>query len=183
MAEVISGKFKKARIYVPKRVNIKPTASVVRRAIFDYLGEWVEDKNVLDLYAGTGALGVEALSRGARAAVFVEIDRRCINSLRRTLNGLRNVNFEIVPLSVFQALPLLTGRKFDLVFLDPPYGMKLVKSTLMEMEECDIVKNNSIIVAEHHKKEIFADRIGIFRLKLQKKYGETVISIFEVGNE
>ncbi|OQX83810.1 MAG: hypothetical protein B6D53_01605, partial [Candidatus Omnitrophica bacterium 4484_49] len=87
MAEVISGKFKRARIYVPKRVNIKPTASVVRRAIFDYLGEWVGDKDVLDLYAGTGALGVEALSRGARAAVFVEIDRRCINSLRRTLNG------------------------------------------------------------------------------------------------
>jgi 16S rRNA (guanine(966)-N(2))-methyltransferase RsmD len=183
MAEVISGKFKKARIYVPKGVNIKPTASVVRRAIFDYLGDWVEDKDVLDLYAGTGALGIEALSRGASSVVFVEIDPRCVNSLRRTLTGLGNVNVEVIPLDVFQALSLLTDRKFDLIFLDPPYREKLVKSTLKEIGEYDIVKSNSIIIAEHHKKEIFADKIGIFKLKLQKKYGETVVSIFGIENE
>ena len=184
MAEVISGRFKKTRIYVPKGIRIRPTASVIRRAIFDYLGEWVKDKTVLDLYAGTGALGVEALSRGAKSAVFIESDPRCVNSLRRTLNHLSGVDVEIIPLDVFQALSFLRDRKFDIIFLDPPYARKLVKSTLMEIEECGIVKNNSIIIAEHHKKEIIAGKIGGFNLSVQKKYGETVLSIFVVaGNE
>jgi 16S rRNA (guanine(966)-N(2))-methyltransferase RsmD len=178
MPKVVAGRFKGIRIYTPKHKRIKPTSSVVKRAIFDYLGDYVIDKEILDLYAGTGGLGIEALSRGAKSAVFVENDPECVKVLRKNLSQLKGVKVEVIPLDVFMGLRMLRGRKFDIVFLDPPYAQKLVKSTLMELAEYDIVKENSFVIAEHHKKEVIAEKIGYFKLERQRGYGETFVSIF-----
>jgi 16S rRNA (guanine(966)-N(2))-methyltransferase RsmD len=177
---VISGTFKGIRIYAPRHKKIKPTSSTVRKAIFDYLQDWVKSKEVLDLYAGTGALGIEALSRGAARAVFVEKDPICVRTINKNLAQLKGARSEIMPMDVRMALSLLRGEIFELIFIDPPYREKLVESTLRELSEYGIVNENSLVVAEHHKKELIRERIGDFVLAKQKKYGETVISFFKM---
>ncbi|MDP8234333.1 MAG: 16S rRNA (guanine(966)-N(2))-methyltransferase RsmD [Candidatus Saelkia tenebricola] len=177
--QIISGKFKGVRIYTPKNIKITPTSSVVRRAIFDFLSPVIKNKNVIDLYAGTGALGIEALSRGAKKATFVEFDPECVRTIKTNLSKLKNVETQVVPLEVFMAIRLLKGNVFDIFFIDPPYKEKAIKSILLEISVYDIVSENSLFIAEHHKKEIFPDKIGVLALVRQKKYGETVISVFK----
>jgi len=179
--QIISGRFKGERIYTPKHTKISPTSSVVRRAIFDFLNPVVKNKSVLDLYAGSGALGIEALSRGAKKAIFVEFDPECVRVIKNNTSKLKNVDTEVIPLEVFMAMRLLKGNLFDIVFIDPPYKKKLIKSVLLEISEYDIVDKNSLLIAEHHKKEIFADIIGVFALIKQKRYGETVVSVFKMS--
>lgn len=176
--QIISGKFKGLRICTPKNVNISPTSSVVRRAIFDYLRDAVVGKSVLDLYAGSGALGIEALSRGAARAVFVEKDPDCFKSIKHNIAILKDVNAQVIGMDVFMALNFLKRDKFDIILIDPPYKDKVVKSVLLEISEYDIVKENPLLFAEHHKKEIIADSVGLFKLVKKKSYGETIISIF-----
>ncbi len=178
--QIISGMFKGERIYTPRHTKIAPTSSVVRRAIFDFLKPVIKNKNVLDLYAGSGALGIEALSRGAKKATFVEFDSECVKVIKSNISKLKNVDTEVIPLEVFMAIRLLKGNLFDIVFMDPPYKEKLIKSILLEISEYDIVDKNSLLIAEHHKKEIFADVIGVFALIKQKRYGETAVSVFEM---
>ncbi len=177
--DIISGRFKGRRIYVPHGARIKPTSAIVRRAIFDCLAYCIDGTSVLDLYAGSGALGIEALSRGAKKAVFLENDVRCIRAIKKNISQLKNISTEVFCQDVFKGLGLLKRDIFDIIFLDPPYAEKLVKSTLLEISECDIVSGSSLLVAEHHKKEEIQDNIGVFELIDQKKYGETVISIFK----
>ena len=177
---VISGKYKGKKIYTPRR-KIKPTSSVVRKAIFDFLGDFIEGKKVLDLYAGTGALGIEALSRGADKVVFVEKDFLCVQAIEKNVSQFKDVQTEIVYLDVITALGLLRGSKFDVVFMDPPYKESVIKSVLKELLNCDIVKSNSVVIVEHHKKEVIRDEVGDFILLKQKKYGETVISVFQIS--
>jgi len=176
--QIISGRFKGVRIRTPKNVNISPTSSVVRRAIFDYLRDDVAGKSVLDLYAGSGALGIESLSRGAFRAVFVEKDPDCLKSIRNNISILKGVDTQVIGMDVFMAFNFLKQERFDIIFIDPPYKDKVVKSVLLEIAEYDIVNENPLLFAEHHKKEIISESIGVFKLIKKKSYGETVISIF-----
>ncbi|MDP8216980.1 MAG: 16S rRNA (guanine(966)-N(2))-methyltransferase RsmD [Candidatus Kaelpia imicola] len=176
--QVISGRFKGLRVYAPLRSRISPTSSVVKRAIFDSLRENVNNKVILDLYAGSGALGIEALSRGGIEAVFVENDPDSLNAIGKNIKPLKSVKTEVIAMDAAMAIRFLRGRKFDIIFLDPPYREKVIKSVLLEISECDIVKKDSLLFAEHHKKEIVSGDIGAFRLVKEKKYGETVVSVF-----
>ena len=121
---IIAGAFKGRRL-APVKGRIRPTAAKVREAVFNILGPWVHGVRVLDLFAGTGALGIEALSRGAAAAVFVEDHPGALKVLRRNLEALGLTEMTTVwPLPVAAALKKLAGRGegFGLAFLDPPYG-------------------------------------------------------------
>ena len=180
---VISGKYKGLHLYTPQDVKIKPTLALVKRALFDFLTPVLDSKSFLDLYAGSGALGIEALSHGAGRVVFVEKDPRCVKTISKNISRIKDIDADIIALDVFKALRLLEGEKFDIVFMDPPYRDRLLKSTLLEILKCDIVNNNSLLIAEHHKKEIINNKIGDFVLKKQRKYGETIVSIFELGDK
>lgn len=106
----------------PKGDAVRPTMDQVRGAIFSSLAARVPEASVLDLFAGTGGLGIEALSRGARAATFVERDRRTMDCLRRNLDKTRlTAGGEPICLDVFTFLSRAAGRRFDLIFADPPY--------------------------------------------------------------
>ena len=121
---IIAGALK-GRVLAPVQGRTRPTAARVREAIFNILGAAVAEARVLDLFAGTGALGIEALSRGAAAAVFVEDHPEALKGLRRNLETLGLVErSQVLPLPVAAALRKLAarGEPFDLVFLDPPYG-------------------------------------------------------------
>ena len=117
---IVAGEHRGARIFAPQGKDTRPTSDRVREAAFNLIGP-VDGATVLDLFAGSGAMGLEALSRGAASAVFVETDRDALRTIERNLEKLRVTGARVVPLDVLQALA--TERNtYDLVLCDPPYG-------------------------------------------------------------
>src|SRR5262245_42898286 len=130
---VIAGALKGRRLVVPRGLLTRPTADQVRIALMDTLTPYLPDSEVLDLFAGTGGVGIEALSRGARRATFVERDRRATQALRHNLETLGlSAGARVLAMDVERAVPRLAaaGETFDIVFLDPPYETALVPETL-----------------------------------------------------
>jgi len=179
---IIGGEFRSRLIAMPKGAWIRPTQDRVREAVFNILGD-VGGKNVLDLFAGSGAFGIEAISRGANHAVFVDNNSKCADTVRENLEAL-NINeysYDIIRGNVFTALPRLEkeGEKFDVVFLDPPYYKELAKKCLICLDCYDILTPHAVIVAEHFKKDALDAELEALEPEKEKVYGDTVISIFK----
>ncbi len=181
---ITSGAQKGRRLRAPRSAGLRPTSERVRGAIFSILGqEAVEGARVLDLYAGTGALGIEALSRGADWADFVEADaRRCIQ-IRDNLRELGLAQRGHVYQSrVEKAITILTSP-YDLVFIDPPYDLDPWDWLMNALSERGLVKANGLVVAEHSPRTSLASRYGRLVLETGRRYGDTSVSIYKVGND
>jgi 16S rRNA (guanine966-N2)-methyltransferase len=181
MALQITGGYLKGRRLAAVKGRVRPTAAKVREAIFNILGPAVEGARVLDLFAGTGALGLEALSRGAREAVFVEEQAAALTVLRRNLEALDlQARTRIKPLSVPGALRKLAagGEKFDLAFLDPPYERGLAAATLEALEVSGILHPAAWVVAEHSRRETLPEVINRLHLQKVRRYGDTQIAFY-----
>jgi len=175
---VISGKLKGKKLYSLKGLDLRPTSDRVKEAIFDILQDCFRGQYVLDLFAGTGALGIEALSRGARKAVFIEESRHSLVALRRNIEECRlKEEVEILPREVQVGIRILQGRgeSFQLIFLDPPYGKGLAGITLRSLAQSSIVAPGALIVAEHSLTESL-DSITSFQMLDERKYGRTRVS-------
>lgn len=172
---ITSGELKGKRLKYPKG-KIKPTKKLAKLAIFNVLGEKVKGSRVLDLFSGPGALGIEAISRGAKEVYFVEHDRRNFSYLLENIKGLKGA----YPLrkDVFKALSYLKGETFDLIFLDPPYLTKLAEKTIQAIVKFDLLSKEGTIIAEHHKKEKFELPESLATLKT-KTYGETTVTFLK----
>ncbi|MBI3008860.1 MAG: 16S rRNA (guanine(966)-N(2))-methyltransferase RsmD [Candidatus Omnitrophica bacterium] len=169
-------------IHVPKGVNIRPTLDKVRQAIFNILGDKVAGAAVLDLYSGSGSLGLEALSRGAGSVYFVEKNKECIEKIKGNLISLKLSEYATVRRAdVLDMLVRLDkeGGKFDVIFLDPPYYKDLAKKTLINVSHCDILSPNNIVVAEHHKTDSIPEKIDSLEFMKEKRYGDTVVTFYE----
>lgn len=182
---VSGGIFRGRKLKVPKGVSIRPTSDIVKEAIFNIIHKDVEERDVLDLFAGSGALGIEALSRGAKSCVFVDNSLISINTIKKNLQklNLNNKNIEILKIDVFEAITSLQKeeKRFDIIFFDPPYKKGLIGKALILLTNYDICKDNSFIIAEHSCREEVSDRKGIFSLYKKKRYGDTIVSIFKKG--
>jgi 16S rRNA (guanine966-N2)-methyltransferase len=178
---VISGRFKGRNLASFEGRRIRPTTDRVREAIFNILTvEW-EGKEVLDLFAGTGALGIEALSRGAHRVVFVEHHPHALGVLDRNIKTLNlSGNFEVVRLRVDKGIKFIKRRgwKFDISFLDPPYRKDLAESSLRLIDSSDVLKEHGMVVVEHHSNEILPEHYQRLRLIDHRKYGNTGVSFF-----
>ncbi|MEK9150016.1 MAG: 16S rRNA (guanine(966)-N(2))-methyltransferase RsmD [Candidatus Desantisbacteria bacterium] len=159
-------------------IQPRPILAKVREALFSSLGNRVEGVSFLDLYAGTGRCGLEALKRGARFAVFVEKNRVTAKGLRIAI---RELGFEekaqVLNKDVFSAIRQLK-EQFDIIFLGPPYKDFLVNKTVEAIALSGILNSDGIIIAEHHKKEAVEDKMGIFIRAKEKRYGETALSFY-----
>ena len=178
---IISGKFKGKKLTSFKGQRIRPTSDRVREAIFDILTIGWEGKDVLDFFAGTGGLGIETLSRGARRVLFVENHPQSVVVLEKNISAVKlSGSCELANLSVGEGIAFIKRkrRKFDVAFLDPPYGKGLADSTLRLIAESGIIKGNGIVIAEHHYKETLLDHYQGLRKSDQRKYGSTGISFF-----
>jgi len=166
----------------PRGLKVRPTSDRVKEALFNILGPLVEGSNFLDLFAGTGSIGIEALSRGAGKAVFVEKNSENINIIKENLNitGL-GAGARVVCLSVEQALPLLgrEGVKYGLIFIDPPYHKDLVSSTLNGIAKDGLLKPGGMVVVESSNKDILPREAFFLRLFRQEKYGDTLLSFYQ----
>ncbi len=177
---VISGTLKGRRLSAPKGRALRPTSDRVREAIFDILQGDVQGRKALDLFAGTGALGIEALSRGATKAVFVEANPHFFAVLKRNLDDLGlQEKAEVLHREVTTGIKTLAGQgeEFDLVFLDPPYGKGLAHRTLRALSEEKILSREGLIIAEHSREEELEDIVLLERID-QRRYGRTLVSFF-----
>jgi 16S rRNA (guanine966-N2)-methyltransferase len=168
---VVAGEFKGRRLHTARGARTRPTADRVREALFSMLGE-VSGARVLDLYAGSGALGIEALSRGAESAVFVERDQRALTALRRNLDAV-GAEAEVRRQDVLRFLASPEGT-FDLVFCDPPYDdAPRVAAPLSEALPA-MLEANARIVTESDKR---TPLLLSLPLVVERAYGDTRIAI------
>jgi 16S rRNA (guanine966-N2)-methyltransferase len=176
---IISGTSKGRRLVTPKGPALRPTSDRVKQSIFNILGEEVEGKVVLDLFAGTGNLGIEALSRGAKKVSFVEKSRQALRLIKKNLLqcGMMGQS-EIVPKDVNRAIGILNerGESFDLILMDPPYGKGLIQKTLLKLQSNRIHRDESILVIEHNRREPLPKTIEGWNLIRERAIGDTVIS-------
>jgi len=180
LLRVISGQCKGKRLFSVKGPNLRPTSDRVKEAIFDILQDQIEGREVLDLFSGTGALGIEALSRGAGRAVFVEASPRCLAALRKNIEECRLVDrAHVLAREVKAAIRILEakGESFQLIFLDPPYGKGLAHETLKHLAASSIVNRHTLIVAEHAATDDICSIPDLQRLDA-RKYGSTRVSFF-----
>ncbi|MCF6247559.1 MAG: 16S rRNA (guanine(966)-N(2))-methyltransferase RsmD [Desulfobacula sp.] len=174
---IISGSCRGRKLVRIHSKHIRPTSDRTREAVFNILGQKIKNARVLDLFAGTGALGIEALSRGAKDVTF--IDRAC-DVIHQNLDHckLNNRACVIILDLAKEKFPIsLFGQAFDIIFIDPPYGKGLIEHTFKKNRFMDLLAEDSVIIAEYsHKENIEINTFGLDILK-QKKYSKTRISI------
>jgi len=180
---VISGVCKGKKLFTLKGLALRPTSDRVKEAVFDILQNRFQEQRVLDLFAGTGALGIEALSRGAGFAVFVEVQGASRMIIQKNLEGCRlEDRAEIIPREARTAIRFLElrGDIFDLIFMDPPYGKGLGLKVLKDLSQSSILTPQTLIVAEHSRDEALDSIPPLSRID-RRKYGRTLISFFRQG--
>jgi len=180
---VISGTAKGHKLKTLKTDKTRPTSDKVKGALFNIIMGYIQDAEVLDLFAGTGNLGIEALSRGAKEVVFVDKSEECIKIIKENLIHTKLLEkATIIKGDVSEVLKKLSleGKKFDLIFLDPPYNKGLVTETLQQIETYDLLESQGIIVAEKDIMDKVPEKIGRLGLVGEHKYGDTVLARFRV---
>ena len=175
---VISGKARGVNLKTPAGTATRPTADRVKEAVFSIIQFDLPGATVLDLFGGTGQLGIEALSRGAKNAVFVDERDDACKLIRENLKRTKLEGEGRVIRSDYSAFLKSTSQKFDIIFLDPPYAEVFLENSLNLITQIDILQSGGIIVTERPvEKELLLDFAGYNRSK-DYKYGNTLITLF-----
>jgi 16S rRNA (guanine966-N2)-methyltransferase len=174
---IIAGERKGHTIYAPKGLDTRPTSDRVRENVFNIVAPWVEGARVLDLYAGSGAMGLEALSRGAAAVAFVESDASAARTIERNLDKLRLTGATVVRLGATAALAqeVAAGRKYDLVLADPPYAMTDYDALARYFPR--VLTEDGLLVLESSARTEPA--LPGLQVRTTRKYGSTRVTVFE----
>ncbi len=184
---ITGGNARGRKLATPKsgQAFIRPTCDRVREALFNILSDRVSGSTVLDLFAGTGAIGMEALSRGAVFALFVDHSAeagRLIETNLRTCFHKPSAAFVQLNLAAAHLQTLQTrlppATQFDLVFMDPPYQKNLAEQVLAMVEKADILAANALVVIEEHRSVILPPEVGSLTVLDHRRYGETGIWIY-----
>ncbi|GAW91403.1 16S rRNA (guanine(966)-N(2))-methyltransferase RsmD [Calderihabitans maritimus] len=178
---VIAGTARGMRLKSPKGSGSRPTTDRVKEAVFNMLGDKILDSWFLDMFAGSGSMGIEALSRGAARAVF--IDKRSEATAIVTENLQRVGMLEkavVIRGDVFKVLPRLQQQKlvFDIIFVDPPYGWELTTEAVGQIVALSLLKRDGVAVLETGAREEVPEQMGALGLLRQRRYGDTVISFY-----
>ena len=184
MLRITGGVWKGLVLATPK--TLRATEAKVRQALFNILGTAIEDARVLDGFAGSGALGLEALSRGAAFAAFVEADTEAVLCVRENLErlgrDLPRTAWRVLHLELERGLRQLAAAEppFDLVFFDPPYRSDDGKKALSVLGECAILAPAGIVALEHHHRTELPVSVGTLQQWKRHRYGDTVLSFYRV---
>ncbi|MDF2964143.1 MAG: methyltransferase [Paenibacillus sp.] len=178
---VISGTAKGRPLKAVPGMGTRPTTDKVKEAIFSMIGPYFEGGHVLDLFAGTGGLSIEALSRGMERAVLTDIDKKSIDTIRQNLQASGfTEKAEIYRNDALRAVKALTKRgiKFDLVFLDPPYRLKVVQDLVEQLVQANMLNAGATIVMEHDADDVYSEPIGGLQWVRRAEYGDTAVTIY-----
>lgn len=179
---VISGQAKGHPLKAVPGSSTRPTTDKVKESLFSIIGPYFDEERVLDLFAGTGGLGIEALSRGAASAVFIDSNAQSIEVIRKNLESTRLANrAEVYRNDARRALKVLqrAGVSFQIIFLDPPYAMKDCDELLMDMSSRGLVSDGAVAVVEHHPDVAYEEQFGHFRRTRYAVYGEIALSVYQ----
>jgi 16S rRNA (guanine(966)-N(2))-methyltransferase RsmD len=165
----------------PKGGAVRPTADRIKESLFNILPRDFSGMKILELFAGTGNVSIEALSRGAESVLLVDASERSARIIRENLRRLELKNrAQLWVMPVRRALNTIArqGQKFDLIFLDPPYDQKLVGRSLDLIASVDPLYPSAVVVAEHSVREAVQSSYGFLSLNDQRRYGDTLLSFF-----
>jgi 16S rRNA (guanine966-N2)-methyltransferase len=187
---VISGTYRSRILKSLKGFALRPTSDRLRETLFNVLGPGVAGSRFIDLFAGTGAIGIEALSRGAAEVVFIENHPPAVNLIRRNLAslGIRS-GFSVISSHALRGLAMLASRKnaagpgFDYVFLDPPYAAAKEYQRVLEfLGATDLLASGGIVIAEHRRKFDLPEEAGALRRFRVLRQGDAALSFYRRGS-
>jgi len=171
---VIGGEFRSRLLKSPPGLDVRPTPDQLREALFNVLAPRIEGVIFADVYAGTGAVGIEALSRGAARAIFVEQNRAALAVIRANLRSLElDDRAQVLQGRAAAVLPTIRA---DIVFLDPPYRMEREYATAMELLSA---KPRALVIVQHDVRQKLADAYGVLRRTRELRQGDNVLSFYE----
>lgn len=187
--KIIGGEARGRKIFSVGIKSVRPAMAIVRKSIFDTLSNEIIGKKVLDLFAGTGSVGFEALSRGAKFCAFVDIEKKCVEAIQQTAKSLNWEGRSAIFLAdVFRCDRKLSalGLTFDFLFIDPPYDLFNSPAKVADLlflfrkfEAFNLIFSNTKIIIEHRKNQIekfFSDVIYGYKIYRQRRFGSTVLS-------
>jgi 16S rRNA (guanine966-N2)-methyltransferase len=183
---IIAGTFRSRQLKSLKGMALRPTSDKLRETLFNVLGELVADSRFVDLFAGTGAVGIEALSRGAREATFVEKYPPAVALIKKNLEALDIGNgARVLPLDALKALQRLAeesaaaSARINILFLDPPYAEKLQYANVLSfLDEADLLAENAVVIAEHQRSLDLPETFGKLGRVRVLRQGDAALSFF-----
>ncbi|KWU14742.1 16S rRNA (guanine(966)-N(2))-methyltransferase RsmD [Lactobacillus crispatus] len=177
---IISGKYAKRNLFTLKSNRTRPTSDKVKESLFNSLGQFFQGGNVLDLYAGSGALGIEAVSRGCDHASLVDINHAACTIIKKNVALTKEEQrFNVYNMRSSAALKLFSenDEKFDLVFLDPPYAKEKIAKDMLQMVKSNLLNDHAIVVAETDDHTELGE-ITVFSLIKEHHLGKTIVRIY-----
>ena len=175
---IVAGKAKGTVLKTPEGMLTRPTSDRVKEALFSIIQFDIPGASVLDLFAGTGQLGIEALSRGAEKAFFIDMRKDACNLIRENLRRARFENQGTVVQSDYLNYLSITKEKFNIIILDPPYAEEFLENALKRITEIDILQSGGIIITERPSDKAFSLDFPGFERSRDYKYGKTVLTVF-----
>lgn len=176
---VVAGKYKGFNLMAPKGKNTRPTDNKIKEAIFDMLYPIKTNGNALDLFAGSGQMGIEFLSRGLEKVYFNESDRNSFRVLKENIEKIKDDNYELSKLDFKMALENYKnqGIKFDYIFLDPPYAEDFIKISLDLILNYELLNEDGIVITESDRYIEISDTYDLYLVK-EKNYGRKIVKIY-----
>ena len=175
---VIAGTYKGRKLESPDSYDIRPTTDKAKEALFSILMNDIPGARVLDLFAGSGALGIEALSRGAAECVFVDHSRQSVALIRRNLAGCAVTEPARVLAGDYRKVLAGLGGSFDVILMDPPYNQGLLEEAFHLIRQQELLAEDDIIVCEHRKEENLPEELYGFQREKERRYGIVKLSIY-----
>lgn len=177
---VISGKFKGRLIHKVPSSNTRPTSDKIKEAIFHIMGPYFNGGHAIDLFAGSGALGIEAISRGVESVTFIDRSNEAIKTIKKNVKSLHIEDCTFIYRNdAFRALSILSrkNKKFDLIFIDPPYEPTNYSAILEQIQQLHITNKGCFIYLEYHPSKAFTYDDQFYELFFQRNYSNTIATM------
>lgn len=182
MMRITSGILKNKKIKSREGRETRPTLERIKEAIFSIIGDKVVDSRFLDLYSGTGNMGIEALSRNAKRTIFIENNQEALRIIIENINDCKLENkSRAYKNDVLRAIEILSRKneKFDIIFMDPPYKENLTEKTLMHISDFSLLDDDGIVISEHSIYEKISDVVGKLVKYDERDYNKKIISFYK----
>lgn len=176
---VVAGKYKGFKLIGPKGTNTRPTDNKIKEAVFDMLYPIKTEGNALDLFAGSGQIGIEFLSRGMEKVYFNEIDRAAFKALNDNLSKVKDNNYQASKLDFKRALENYKnkGIKFDYIFMDPPYNEDFIETAIALIIDYELLNEDGIVITESDRDIEISETYDLYLIK-DKTYGRKIVKIY-----
>lgn len=175
---IITGAYRGRRLETPRDFSVRPTSDKVKEAIFSMISQDIDEAMVLDLFAGTGSLGLEALSRGAKHCYFIDNERESVRMLKSNINHCKADNESTVFVGDFKYAMSRIKEPIDIAFLDPPYEGNILEEALLKVSQEGFMAPEGLVITEHGPKNSMPDNIGSLEKIKEKKYGQVHVTIY-----